>query len=76
MRRTVIIALFLLATLTACGSERTQDEIAADCQKAIDKTSTKTNRPEACDGLTDDNYRLILAHWILEQQGAFDSPTP
>lgn len=75
MRRTVI-ALLLLVTLTACGSERTQDEIAADCQKAIDETSTKTNRPEECKGLSDDNYRLVLAHWILEQQGAFDSPTP
>lgn len=77
MRRTAIaVATVLLAVAPLAGCSKSQDEIAAECEKAIDSTSTTTNRPDECDGLSDENYKLLLAHWILEQQGAFGSATP
>jgi len=77
MRRTVIaVAAMLLTAASLAGCSKSQDEIADECEKAIDSASTTTNRPDECDGLSDENYRLVLAHWIMEQQGAFDGASP
>lgn len=69
---TLLAALLLAGTLAGCSSGRTQDEIAADCEKALSSAATKTNRPDACDGLTQDNYDALLMHWALQQQGILD----
>ncbi len=73
MRTTALLACLLLAgTAAGCSSQRSQDEIAADCEKALSSKATKTNRPNACKGLTQDNYDALLMHWVLQQQGVLD----
>lgn len=74
MRRTVtagLVALVIAAAVAGCSSEKSRDEIVADCQKALTDSSTSTNRPSECDGLSGEDYRLVLLHWKLEQQGVF-----
>lgn len=70
--RTTAALLLACLTLAACTSERTQDEIAADCRPALSKKATKTDWPAECEGLTQENYDALLMHWILEQQGILD----
>lgn len=70
---TLLLAACLLAgAAVGCSSERSQDEIAADCRPALSSEATKTDRPKECEGLTQENYDALLMHWILEQQGVLD----
>ncbi|MFJ4206671.1 hypothetical protein ACIP2Y_44735 [Streptomyces sviceus] len=64
--RTALAALLLaLATLTsACGKSPAEKQ--ADCQKALTKTATKTNRPEACKDLSQDDYETLLMAWAMK----------
>lgn len=70
---TLLLAVCLLAGATAgCSSEKSQDEIAADCVKAITDASTKTSRPDECEGLPQDDYDALLMSWALKDQGVID----
>lgn len=72
MRRIITACAVALLIAGAAGCSKSQDEIAEDCRQAIDSTSTKTNRPDECKGLSDDNYQLLLMHRILVDQGLVD----
>ncbi|MFI6856517.1 hypothetical protein [Streptomyces sp. NPDC050416] len=61
MRAGIVGGLLLL---TACG--KSQAEMQADCQKALTKASTKTDRPEACKELSQKDYDTILMAWIVD----------
>lgn len=58
-----LTAATLLLSLTACGYS------ADDCAAAIDDSSTKTNRPEQCQDISDDDYELLLMGYILKKEG-------
>lgn len=77
MRTHHTITTILLASLilTACGSDKpTQDELVPGCLKALrsDPEATAAHRPDACKGLTAENYKLVHMHAILEDEGAID----
>ncbi|MGY4994073.1 hypothetical protein [Streptomyces sp. 900105245] len=57
--------LLLLATAaTACG--KSEAEMQADCQKAITAATVKSKqRPDACKGLSKEDYNTIEAAWIV-----------
>ncbi|KUH38397.1 MULTISPECIES: hypothetical protein [Streptomyces] len=59
-----VAAALLLATLTACG--KSVAEQRADCRAALTKGSTKTNRPEACADLSQQDYDRLLLDWVVE----------
>ncbi|CAL9666274.1 hypothetical protein SUDANB145_07177 (plasmid) [Streptomyces sp. enrichment culture] len=62
--RTAAVGVALLATLVACGKSEADQQ--ADCQKAINAESTKTNRPDACKDLSQDDYDTLLMAYALE----------
>ncbi|MGW0599945.1 hypothetical protein ACWD11_22715 [Streptomyces sp. NPDC002776] len=68
-------ALLVLAAATAgCSSDKSEEEIAVDCQQALadGATATKTERPEACEGLTQDDYDALLMSQALQDSGVVD----
>jgi hypothetical protein len=72
-RTTVLLAACLLAgAAVGCSSEKSQDEIAAECVKAITDASTETSRPDECEGLPQDDYEALLMSWVLKDQGVID----
>ena len=71
MRRTIAIAATLLAlTAGATACAKSQDEIVADCLKALDQRAegSKT-KPEACKPLSDDDYQTVLMGWVIRKEG-------
>lgn len=72
--RTALTAVLLaFAALTAaCG--KSEEEIAADCQKALAaaKDATKSNRPDACEGLSQEDYNALLISQTLKDTGVID----
>ncbi|MGW1546624.1 hypothetical protein [Streptomyces sp. NPDC002346] len=71
--RTTITAVTIgLLILTGCG--KSEDEIAADCQKALaaGATATKAKRPDACEGLPQDDYDALLISQGLKDSGVVD----
>lgn len=66
MRTRLTLAALGAATLlglTGCGYS------ADDCAAAITDESTKTNRPEQCQDISDDDYELLLMGYILKKEG-------
>lgn len=70
MRRITIAAIgaAVIILLAGCSSYS-----AEDCKNAIDSSSTKTSRPEQCEGLSHDDYDALLTAWALKQ-GLNDMP--
>ncbi|MEV7712304.1 hypothetical protein [Streptomyces sp. NPDC088270] len=68
----IVTACLLTALTTACG--RSSEEVAADCQQALAKTptATKTNRPDACTDLSEDDYTALLISQGLRDSGVID----
>lgn len=68
-RAHVIIAALVIAAGVAVTVwllvRPTYDEMVKDCEKAINSSSTKTDRPEACEGLSQDDYDTLHMGWIL-----------
>ncbi|MEU6841623.1 hypothetical protein ABZ930_07070 [Streptomyces sp. NPDC046716] len=54
-------------TLTGCT--RTEANKRADCRTAIENGGTRTNRPDACRDLTEDDYQSL---GFLDQDGNID----
>ncbi|WP_409469075.1 hypothetical protein [Streptomyces sp. HC307] len=72
-RTAAIAALLALAALTAaCG--KSEEEIAADCQKALANTTVGVGdeRPEACEGLSEDDYNALVISQGLRDSGVID----
>jgi hypothetical protein len=44
----------------------THDEMAKACEKALNSSSTKTHRPDACKDLSQEDYDTLLTGWVLE----------
>ena len=61
-----------LAVLTGAGAlawwmvQPSYDDMVKDCQKALSAAATKTDRPEACEGLSQKDYDTLLAGWVLK----------
>ncbi|MFF1682816.1 hypothetical protein [Streptomyces sp. NPDC058256] len=66
-RTAVAFIALLTAALTACG--KSEADRQADCQKVIDGTSTVTDRPEACQDLSAEDYRTLLTDWVRKNKG-------
>lgn len=66
-----VALLLALTAVTGCG--KSQEEKEADCQKAIDATSTVTNRPDACKDIPDEDYKGMLLAYSVKQ--VFPSPS-
>ncbi|WP_171117806.1 MULTISPECIES: hypothetical protein [unclassified Streptomyces] len=72
-RTAAVAALFALAALTAaCG--KSEEEIAEDCQKVLATTTVdlKDDRPEACEGLSQDDYEALVFSQRLQDSGLID----
>jgi hypothetical protein len=63
-RRAAAAVLVALAAVTACGKSEAEEQ--ADCEKALTSAATKTNRPDACKGLSQKDYDTLLMGWALE----------
>ena len=64
IRPALVAVALLVATLTACGKSEAEQQ--ADCQKALTAEATRTNRPEACEPLSQDDYNTLLMAYTLE----------
>jgi hypothetical protein len=71
MRRTIAaIAAVLAITAGAAGCSKSQDEIVADCTKALDhRAEGDKTKPEACNDLSKDDYSTVLMGWVLKKEG-------
>ncbi|MCX4649355.1 MULTISPECIES: hypothetical protein [unclassified Streptomyces] len=65
IRGAVIAGLLALTVgLTGCGKSEAEQQ--ADFQKALSSSATKTNRPEACKSLRQEDYDTLLTAWVLK----------
>ena len=71
-RRTTIITA---AAITVAGAgtglgiwlaQPSYDDMVKDCQKALTPSATKTHRPDACEGVKQDDYDTLLMAWTLK----------
>ncbi|MCX4622797.1 hypothetical protein ACF09G_13090 [Streptomyces albogriseolus] len=72
-RTALTAALLALAALTAaCG--KSEEEIANDCKQALasGERATKTDRPDACEGLPQDDYDALVMSQALKDTGVVD----
>lgn len=69
-----LLALTAITGLTACGSNKSQEEIATDCQKALASgaPAAKADRPNACEGLSQDDYDALVMSQVLKDTGVID----
>lgn len=63
-RTALTAALLALAAFTA-GCGKSDAETQADCEKALTSAATKTNRPDACKDLSQEDYETLLMGWAL-----------
>jgi hypothetical protein len=63
-----IAAVLAIITTVVWMNGRSYEDTVADCKKALGPTSTKTNRPDACDGVKGRLRRLL----VYSIQNAFD----
>ncbi|MEV0691791.1 hypothetical protein [Streptomyces sp. NPDC050388] len=64
--RTALTAVLLALAVLTAGCGKSEAEQQADCQKALTSEATKTNRPDACKGLSQDDYDALLMAWALK----------
>ncbi|WP_327116393.1 hypothetical protein OG206_15510 [Streptomyces sp. NBC_01341] len=64
----VVLAVVLLiaAFISNIPSEA---EAEAACRRALDNTSTWTNRPDVCVDVSEEAYRTFLLMYALRQEG-------
>ncbi|MET9424655.1 hypothetical protein ABZY06_28635 [Streptomyces sp. NPDC006540] len=56
-----LVVAGLLVTATGCGSYSVED-----CQRALTSESTKTNRPEECQDVSQEDYDTLLLDRALK----------
>ena len=76
MRHTTILlatVLLLAGAATACSSEKSYDDVVADCTQALkDRADGDKNKPAACKGVKDDDYTALLMSQVLDDNGWTD----
>lgn len=76
MRRTttVLLAACLLLAGATAGCSKSYDEIAEDCVAALkERKAGDKSKPEACEGLKDDDYQaLLMSHVLRDELGWVD----
>jgi FtsZ-interacting cell division protein ZipA len=65
-----IVAALAIITTVVWTNGRSYEDTVADCKKALNSTSTKTNRPDACQDVKANDYDALLVSYSL--QHAFD----
>lgn len=71
-RATTVLLAALLAVggVAGCSSEKSYEEITADCAAALkDQAEGDTGKPEACEGVKKDDYQTLLMSHVLEEEG-------
>ncbi|WP_328845455.1 hypothetical protein [Streptomyces sp. NBC_00258] len=64
--RTLVTTAVLLAGLAACGASG--EEELDRCRAALEKLPAKVPvQPEACEGLSEDDYNTLLMAHIIEE---------
>ena len=74
MRRTTLAALAAATLVVVAGVaaavwllvKPSYDDHVKACQKALTKSATKTDRPDACEPLSQDDYDTLLMASILD----------
>jgi hypothetical protein len=74
MRRTTTALLAVATLVVAAGVAVTvwllvrpsYDDHVKACEKALTKSATKTDRPDACEPLSQDDYDTLLMGWALD----------
>lgn len=68
MRATAAVAVCLLlaGTVAGCSPGKSQAEIQKECQAALSSKATKTDRPDACEDLSQADYDTLLTDWALK----------
>ncbi|MFF2778496.1 hypothetical protein ACFVU3_26700 [Streptomyces sp. NPDC058052] len=72
--RTAVVLLALLTGVTACGDSAAKRR--ETCRLAIDGTSTKTERPRACQDLGDQDYETLRREWVRKNGGVIGPGGP
>jgi hypothetical protein len=66
----IVIALVVAAGIGAtvwAFARTTYDEHVAACEKALTKSATKTDRPGACEELSQEDYDTLHMAWIMRK---------
>lgn len=67
MRRTAVAVCLLLAgTVAGCSPGKSDAEVQKECQASLTTSATKTDRPEACEDLSQEDYDTLLTAWVLK----------
>jgi uncharacterized lipoprotein len=71
---TALLALVAVTGLAACSSDKSEEEIATDCQKALASgtQASATDWPDACKGLSQDDYDALRMSEALKDTGIID----
>ncbi|MEU7416724.1 hypothetical protein [Streptomyces antibioticus] len=76
MRRTttILLATLLLAgAAVGCSSEKSYDEVVADCTQALkDRADGDKAKPDACEDVKKDDYTALLMSQVLDDNGWTD----
>ncbi|MEU8704366.1 hypothetical protein [Streptomyces sp. NPDC048565] len=64
----VVLAVVLLIAAFISNIPSEAETVAA-CRKALDNTSTLTNRPDVCTDVSADTYRTFLLMYELREEG-------
>ncbi len=71
--RTLVTTAALLAGLTACGASGEQE--LDGCRAALEKLPAEVPvKPEACEGLAEDDYDTLLMAHIIEKTSTLPTP--
>lgn len=64
---TILLATLLLAgAAVGCSSGKSEAEVQKECQAALSSKATKTDRPDACEDLSQADYDTLLTDWALK----------
>ena len=73
MRHTTALlaaTLLLAGGAVGCSDEKSYEEITADCAAALkDRAEGDKAKPEACEGVKEDDYQTLLMSQVLEDTG-------
>jgi uncharacterized lipoprotein len=73
MRRTttaLLAVLLAVGGVAGCSSEKSYEEITADCAAALkDQADGDNSKPEACEGVKQDDYDVLRLSQGLEDSG-------
>ena len=69
----LLAALLLTGAAVGCSSEKSYDDVVADCTQALkDRADGDKAKPAACKGVKDDDYTALLMSQVLDDNGWTD----